>query len=363
MLKLTILLHTLFSYYSINTDLVLTTSRLDFTGIYVFWEIVEQLAQDKHPSTKQWDLLFGTPGYTYLEQESGRELLMDRFKTAYMPSMSSNREEVLSKGGYQSIIINHLVSLYQNKVELIQFADSLKRQQILENALGFTKVYLPEDYINTHPHLSPPIAFAFFEPDGKANGEIIVVDLAFARKINLNLFLAHEAHHFFMANIKRKMKDASNENDQYLLRTIKRLHLEGIADLIDKKEILKLPEDITEEDHWYEYNYRKYYNLAPNTLSRVDSLISNTKHSEYEGLGKTVWSSFHFGTHPEALHMALLIERSFGIERILSVLDNPFEFLESSQKAALKNPEEGWIFSNKPMSYFRQLERIYLVKD
>jgi hypothetical protein len=31
------------------------------------------------------------------------------------------------------------------------------------------------------------VAFAIFEPDGKANGEIMVVDMAFTQNINLNL--------------------------------------------------------------------------------------------------------------------------------------------------------------------------------
>jgi hypothetical protein len=188
--------------------------------------------------------------------------------------------------------------------------------------------------------------------------------MVFAQNINLNLFLAHEAHHFFMAMIRKELKPATDENEEFILRSIKQLQLEGIADLIDKQDILQLPDTLKEEDNWYGYHYKIYYAEAKSTLSRVDNLLSQYYSAEIPDpeTGRLIWNSFHFGTHPEALHMALLIENTFGPDQILTLLENPFDFFRSYQQAALKHSEKGWVFSEESLKYIQLLEDKYLVQ-
>jgi len=54
--------------------------------------------------------------------------------------------------------------------------------------------------------------------------------------------------------------------------------------------------------------------------------------------------------------MALLIEKTFGRDHILTLLDNPCDFLRSYQQAALQHPEKGWVFSEESLEYLRLLE-------
>lgn len=341
----------------------LSPGRIDYQGFNKFWPISDKLSADQTPSNLEWEELFDTACYQKIKQDYNEELMKQRFNIAFMPSLKRERDSVLSVGSYESRILNHLINARQSKVEIHHFIDSLKAQPFLKNALELTQTYLPGNFIVENKNLYPPVAFGIFEPDGKADSEIIAIDAAFARSIDFQRFLAHEAHHFFIGKIRKKMREASGA-DSYMLRTIRQLHLEGIADLIDKKQILDLPDTLEERDNWYSFHYRRHYKSARETLKKVDSLIAilQSPHASEE-TGKKIWNSFHFGTHPEALHMALLIESTFGKDHIIKDLSNPFEFLRSYQKAAISAPENGHVFSKNTLEYFDYLEDTYLYTE
>lgn len=338
----------------------LSPGRIDFNGLDKFWAISDELSADQLPSDLQWEALFDTACYRKIRQVYPETQMKQWFKIALMPSLDRDRDSALSIGNYQSMIINHLINARLSKLAIRSFIDSLKQQPFLENALVLTQSYLPENFVQANKDLYPPVAFGIFEPDGKADSEIIAIDAAFAMRIDFHRFLAHEAHHFFMGKIRKEMREAS-EADTYVLRSIRQLHLEGIADLIDKKQILDLPDTLEEKDNWYSFHYRRHYKAARETLKKVDSLIAKIHSSSAsEETGKKIWNSFHFGTHPEALHMALLIESTFGKEHIIKDLSNPFEFLRSYQKAAISAPEKGHVFSKNTLEFFDYLEDAYL---
>jgi len=343
-----------------STAQKLAPGEIEFEGVEYFWNIVEKIEKNNEPTIQDWDQLFGTVAYNYLAKESGRELIIDRISIAYSPQKASERNEILTKNNYESMILEHLNKARSNRIIIEKYTDSLRHAPLLSNSLKDTQKYLPKHFINRHKDAYPSLAFAIFEPDGKANNEIIVVDVAFARQIDLKLFLAHEAHHFFISKIRKQMKSAE-DNMEYILKTIRQLHLEGIADLIDKRGILTSPETLSEDENWYAYHYKNYYNNARQTFSKIDHLIQNYNVSGNEDIGESIWKTLHFGTHPEAMHMALLIEKAFGRQHIITLLENPFDYLRSYQKAAILYPDEGWVFSDASMSFFNGLEKSYLI--
>jgi len=60
---------------------------MDFSGMKVFWEIMECLEKDIMPSEDKWDELFNTPGYiTGNEHEFSHDYFIKFYTLAYMPS-------------------------------------------------------------------------------------------------------------------------------------------------------------------------------------------------------------------------------------------------------------------------------------
>ena len=362
--KLRLLLKIVFCSLSLSLAVaaraqILPPGTVDFSGVDAFWKVSESLQLNKLPAESAWDSLFNTPCYAYLRQNENRNVLMQRFIKAYLPSNEESKTS--AQNPYEERIKNHLITAGHQRKSIERFVDSLRRIDLLKNSLPLTQQYLPDGFVKDKTELYPPIAFGIFEPDGKADGEIIVIDAAFAMDIDLTKFLAHEAHHFFMSKIRSKMRKAP-EGVEEILRSIRQLHLEGIADLIDKRSILATPATLTEKDDWYAFHYKNHFNNAKKTFSSIDSLLSVCSDSVDLPLnGGKIWRSLHFGTHPEALHMSLLIEDTFGRDSILASLKNPFDYFRLYREAAIKDPGRGHVFSEKSMNYLERLEKEYLL--
>lgn len=335
----------------------LKPGEINYFGVDLFWGIMHDLTQDQDPGKAKWDALFETACYTYISKSTSRERLINRFEIAFMPSRVDEKKKYIANGGYNAMILQHLEKVRKNESLLKAYADSMKRTSMLESALELTKKYLPEGFIQQNPELYPSVSFGFFEPDGQASSKIIAIDLGFAQSIDFKAFLAHEAHHFFVGNVRRQFKETESDVS-YVLQAIRQLHLEGMADLIDKKQILELPDDLKESDNWYAYHYRIHYKNAQETFSKIDQWLQG----DLDETGKKIWQALHFGTHPEALHMALLIEDTFGKDHIIDIIPNPFDFFRSYQRAAKLHPDRGWVFSDAAMAKLELLEKEYLIE-
>lgn len=328
----------------------------DRKGVSKFWLIQRSLEKGEEPSSRLWKELFSTPYFGYLSQSKTEQGIMETFRIAFHPERRDECDSLTMIGNYDSRVLSHLKHIPAKRVNINDYLDSLMNLNFMENSLIKTSYYLPENYIEHNQHLKPKIAFGIYEPDGMASDKMIAIDVAFATSIDFDLFLAHELHHFFLGNLRRDMRKGESDSDEYLLMTIRQLHYEGIADLIDKKGILEIKE-VEESENWYAYHYNRHYDNARNTFSKIDTMLSSGGK-----VGKAVWNSLHFGTHPEALHMAKLIEDELGKEGIMSVLDNPFDFIRAYQEAAIINPQKGSVFSSETLERFNQLEARYLIK-
>ncbi len=338
---------------------MLPPGQVDYSGVEQFWKTLELLSANSEPTPEEWDHLFTTPCYAYIAKGGRAEQIKKRFMLAYMPSLKDEKERALSKNNYEARIIKHLDHVNTHKAHIHKYIDSLKKVDILINALKLTQNYLPANFVKENKESYPPVAFGIFEPDGQANSKMIAVDIAFAQLIDFNAFFAHEAHHFFISKIRRPMKPAEG-GEEHILKTIRQLHFEGIADLIDKKGIIATPDTLKEAEDWYAFHYKNHYNKARATFQKLDHLIGLCADGiDRDKNGKLVAEALHFGTHPEALHMSMLIEDTYGREKIIQLLNSPFDFFRAYRRAAKKNPSRGWVFSQKTMRYLAQLETRY----
>jgi hypothetical protein len=335
-----------------------SSGRVDFSGVDQFWKLVGAWENDRQPSEAQWKALFQTPGYRYLvEIEKKEGFFRKYFPLVFMPSRRGELEaELEGLQGYDKMILEHYIRIRENREELENFQRELAGRDLHTQALKKTEVYLPRGLVQHHD--PPPVYFAFFEPDGKANGEVIVIDLLFARSIDLTGFIGHEAHHFYKAKISRHQLPKPEHEDYPLVRSIVQLQTEGVADLIDKRGIHDVP-----EPNWYQRHYQQYFRESNDRFRRIDSLITDM--TEQPGKrrknGEEIWELLPFGAHPNGQFMALLIEEELGRKALIRKLDNAFAFFRQYNKAAKRRPE-AYVFSREAQRVIRRLERRY-VKD
>ena len=101
---------------------------MDFSGMKVFWGIMETLEKDIMPSDEMWEELFNTPGYiTGNEHEFSHSYFKKYYTLAYMPSKEKELELELQKSSFYTRYLQHIVDIKKNKANII------KKQKELEN--------------------------------------------------------------------------------------------------------------------------------------------------------------------------------------------------------------------------------------
>ena len=86
------------------------------------------------------------------------------------------------------------------------------------------------------------ISMMVFQPDAFAIPEdnVVLLDVLFAYNYGdgFEKFLGHEFHHIYLIKYLSKLKPVDYEKD-VLMWSIDKLRLEGLADLVDKADILE----------------------------------------------------------------------------------------------------------------------------
>lgn len=350
---------------------IFAKDSLDFTGVERFWLIVELLEKDIQPSDEQWDSLFDTLGYRYLVKVEGKGNLFKKyFPLAFMPSKKEELAKELASDTFPvRHYLRHYLAVKEKRNELDKFQNELKEKNLLENALVSARQFLPKGVIEKYP--PPPVTFAVFEPDGKADESVIVIDLLYAtRNSNLTLFVAHEAHHYYLGKFS-KLKGLDRDADEYLmLRTIKQLSFEGIADLIDKSSILDEAayRNRSEGARNYQKDFIRIYNQSLEIFRQIDELIRESADSpaKLKENSKKMWSLLAYGGHPNGFYLAQTIVENLGKDVLIEQMKNPFECLRLYNKAAKKaseaKKENYFVFSKKSMNFLKNFEKKYVRK-
>lgn len=325
---------------------------LDFSGMNAFYKLVETLMNDREPGEVQWNALFKTQAYAYLlEHENKEDFFRKYFPMVFMPSRRNILDKELKQlEGYKKRVLEHFISVKSHMDELREYQEKLSGIDLIKQSKQRTREYLPEGIIDKYA--PPPVCFAIFEPDGKASEKLIVVDLYFAMQIDIEGFLAHELHHYYVSRMTDFQLPAEENDYYYLLRSLRQLQLEGTADRIDKKGIIS-----KKSKNWYEENYSRAYHNSNMIFSKIDSILTDIKMGASEKKGFTaMWNVLPFGAHPNGYFMAELIESKIGKNALIGCLDNPFKFFYLYNQAA--SDEKGcYKFSDTTINLVKRIEK------
>lgn len=319
------------------------SQKIDLSGIHHFWEIVGIFENGNEPEDEKWKELFKTPGYRILNQiEFSEEYFKQTFNSAYGSSDLSDDIDEQKK-----TIVRHFRHIKDNREELNDFLGEIFNKDFYDDALDLAFEWLPLD--EQEPY--PPVSFLFFQKD--ARGYIpIVFDLQFAYELgdDLTKFLAHEMHHFY-----RNMQVSFDPDidDKELIWALNQIHMEGMADQINK-ELIFDEHHVFGED--YQEMYIDNYRNAEQYIEELDNHIRKYSDIQKE-YGEKVQESLPLSGHPIGFFMSESIIDSGLRDELIEGYDDPFYFFKLYNKAADK---EGLTkYSEKTIQVIEELKELY----
>ncbi len=224
----------------------------------------------------------------------------------------------------------------------------------MDSLATIAQLYLPKGTIKRIKN--PKVIFGFYQPD--ANGGIngIILDLKFAKDCySFNLMTAHEMHHYYVENIRRKMNVNSNDPAYALINSVIQLQFEGIADQIDKEALFAVGGKSIPP---FLYNlFRSNYENPVQNLVKADSLLKVIYHNPetVKSNGELIRELLPLGCHPHGYYMSQIIKSVYGTRGLISTVYNPFDFIRLYNKAAQKKGL--FIFSKEAIAYLEKLEK------
>ena len=346
--------------FSISILIIVTLSQtypqgFDFSGMKVFWEIMETLEKDSMPSEDTWNELFNTPGYvTGNEHEFTHDYFKKFYTLAYMPSKQTELAKELQKSSFYTPYLNHIANIRKQKEDIKKKQKELeKSSEVFTRALERVTHYLPEGITEKYPE--PTIAFMIFGPDGRGY-ETILVDLVYflQNKEQAVDFIAHEMHHYYLDK-----ESVMRAGEAELLWVIEQIYAEGLADQIDKK--VNYFGDGGPGRSEKAQRFRELVYDSPGVIQKMDSLLNDMILSpeRYKTNALKISGLVPQSGHPTGYFMANTLLENEGPESLVEDFGNPFAFFRRYNNMAHNSRGKYPVFSDKAIQLIGELEERY----
>jgi hypothetical protein len=292
------------------------------------WVIQDRLARAEPVDEADWDTLFATTAIRWLaDDEATRTRIRDRMVIAFGADRAPLETELSAAEGEAATRWEHYRRMRDEREALGEFFDTLLASDVIDEALSGAQRHLPPGTIRP-AEWAVPVHLTFFWPDAFADDGAIYLDLIHARDKgdDLALLLAHEFHHEAYAMLSPYERLAEEAEYHWVVRSLEKLHLEGLADRIDKGGY-----PLAAGNGWtpgYVEQYNAWYGDAPQTLALFDAALSRVADAEDRAAAaREAWDLLHLGAHPEGLFMADTIAAAQGADALLADVGDPFAFL------------------------------------
>ena len=311
------------------------SQKIDLSGVYQFWELVSVFEDGEEPSDERWDSLFETPGYKILtEVEFSKKFLKKVFRKAYLGGVGET--------DFEKMMIEHLRDVRSDREGLNKFLSKVIDGGLYDEAVFKALKWLPFD----EPEYYPPVSFLFFQKDARGYVPIVLdLQLAYSLGDDLPLLLGHEMHHFYR-NMKVSFDPGIEDRD--IVWTLNQIHMEGMADQINKELIFGDDPVFGEE---FQKKYVKNYDDAEKYISKLDGLIA-----EYSDTGEEIKDGLPMSGHPVGLFMVEKVIENGGKNELIENYADPFYFFELYSDLV----EDGLGFSEKSLELIKELSGKYL---
>jgi hypothetical protein len=280
-------------------------------------------------------------------------------RVAVMPSQRGEYDRWVANGYWDLRFPSHIRQVVSHREELEDFATRVADPEFIQEALDLVREYWPEE---TVPEGMPPIAFLFFHMDARGYNPVII-DLYYAldksRKGGLKELVAHEIHHYYRNKVLDFVYPPDEHPDQVVVHTLNQVHLEGLADQIDKVKSLSNPYYASTNER-----YHKYLNGTPGDMRKLDSILvlyPDVTDSLKMTVARQIARTTPRSGHPMGYFMTLTMKKVESLDYAMEEIGNPFRFFYRYNEVAKKSVVEVPVFSAQSLETIQDLEERYAI--
>ena len=338
-------------------------------GIDVFYRTVDLLIRDEEPTQLVWDELFDAPGYAQLDEVENRSASVPGLmELVYRPS---RRDELEARRGTDDavarFVIPNLEIALDVRDEIDDVVRTLEEPEAIEEILANAARYLPEGSVD--PADLPTLYLVVIDGDSKAFRSGIVLDvvgLALTGTEYAKRLIAHEFHHHYRRRLDRVAFDDVDEQVLPLVRLMERAETEGIADLIDKRDLVTDPAGLppSQTAHplfaWMWDAYLGLHASAPEHLVELNALLEAYGEGRLDAERATTLErqASRISARAFGVFVADAVDQELGRERVASCVGDPFALFLAYAEAAQTRPSLPG-FSTLAQDVLRQLQADY----
>ena len=339
----------------------ITAQTVDFKSVDAFFEIADKLSQNQKVKKSEWKKLHNTAAYKKLPVayddftniRKAMELTFLSENKALCDSLLSAPYSLSDNDYYLKLLLRNCVSLANNYDDVKNFRQSYDFEELKAQAIRQFRDFMPA--VNDSFLTVPDIYFFFFDPDGFAIGNSIMLDFNYFYSNPQRIIgsFAHEIFHAYRYHFKNPKAIYSNA----LLIVLDRIQDEGIADLINKKGSEYSAKLLTELGYPIdlEKSYLESVANCSDWISRLDSLT--LAHLDgavsYDTYKKQLYNLISSNAHPVGYHISQLLVKNGLKAKMLDSFYNPIEFVKLYNSIA--ESEGMHVFSDRFMSYIEEL--------
>jgi hypothetical protein len=332
---------------------VFDTSALD-----AFWPIVEILEQDLDPPVEMWDALFESPAHRVLVDEGMTPVYFERLLAlVFRPSLRASRETARSDP-QSAAAIEHFVQTWEQRERVDRAARELARRGLSDALLTELRQLLPAEL----PDGRPNVALVVWANAGRGGDPILVDPLSIATW-DVPAYIAHEMHHRYRDRLLAYDRTKVQTDDRAIVTWLEALQAEGIADQIDKHRWIEGTAPIDAARQNYVRRYQHALEHIADEVSALDASLTSWNAAGSEGerrrAGDGLGQELELGGHPLGYSMTRTILDTFGKDRLLASIGNPFAFARTYDEAA-RRAGRARPLSDEAMAALQALEKKYV---
>jgi hypothetical protein len=341
-------------------------SLIDLSSTDKFFEIADKISLNQDISEDDWNDLFSTSGYSIVGFNRVRRTVhRDMLTVAFSNNQQIKRDSILNLSMEDlhndmttylaRLTLINFLDIKENQKELRLFREMYNFDAIIKLSVDRLKSFLIQSVDSLV--VFPSIALicnesgAWFSPSGIAYDFNFFYNSGEEGRANI---LAHEMFHTYRANFVNWDIQSS------LFQVLSKLQDEGIADLINKKDIESFFELGTPQE--FKDFFVSTYDNTPQILNDLDVIVRSfiNKEISEEQFNEKIEET-RFNSHANGYYMAQLIKDAGILDEMLKTFYSPVEFVKLYNKAAKKN--EIYVLSNEFIQFAENLEKNELADD
>lgn len=332
-----------------------TFAQVNTASIESYFEIVNELKQDRDPAPGVWQAFFEQTGNQlalkgYRRGPGFRDTLKSLLQLVYMPGKRQQLQNTRV-----DFILENILYTRDQEAAIKEHIAFVKEGAVMDSMYALAYRYLPS---SRHRKVKDLKVYYIgpLSPDSRALNDTLYINTAMEARFfpRRTVYVgAHELHHILLGS-ENAYKSMTTDQARYagVAMVANSLLREGLADLVDKKHFLLLPQDTL------------YRPLMEKSLQESDSMIVKLN-AELERLASTpnkpaqLRSFMSRGGHAPGQYMALVIERNGYLPELLKNIDRPLHFLYIYNKAAGEDKAKPPTFSSTAITFLRHVESLF----